>query len=139
MTAYDPVDKPAHYKRCGRCSRDLPKEHFAKNRAKHDGLQERCRECRANHYRDTGYVETSRDNRLKRKYGISLEDYESMFTSQAGQCKICKTGEEDLVVDHCHETGRVRGLLCNSCNWGLGHFKDSVESLIIAKEYLLDG
>lgn len=124
---------------CGRCRRDLPLSFFAKNRAKVDGLQERCRECRAKHYKDTGYVETSRDNRLKRKYGIGLEDYEAMFASQSGACKICKSAEEDLVVDHCHETGIVRGLLCNSCNWGLGNFKDNPDLLDAAKDYLLHG
>lgn len=138
----DNVNHPSHYnesKRCGRCKRTLPKNQFAKNRSKHDGLQERCRECRAKHYKDTNYCETSRDNRLKRKYGISLEDYEAMFADQGGVCKICKTSDEDLVVDHCHETDIVRGLLCNSCNWGLGNFKDNVDLLRSAEEYLLHG
>lgn len=139
---YDPVEKPEHYnelKWCGRCKRDLPKNQFAKNRAKPDGLQERCKECRAKHYKDVGYLETSRDNRLKREYGISLEDYEAMFAGQDGCCKICKTSGEDLVVDHCHETGIVRGLLCNNCNWGLGNFKDNVDFLESAEGYLLHG
>jgi hypothetical protein len=137
----DNVNHPVHYnnKRCGRCKRNLPVSCFAKNRAKKDGLQERCRECRAKHYKDTGYVETSRDNRLKNKYGISLEDYEAMFTSQSGMCKICRSDEEDLVVDHCHDTGIVRGLLCNRCNWGLGNFKDNVDLLRAAEDYLLNG
>jgi len=138
----DNVTHPSHYeglKWCGRCKKDLPKKQFAKNRAKPDGLQERCKECRAKHYKDTGYWETSRDNRLKRKYGISLEDYEAMFASQDGCCKICKISDEDLVVDHCHETGIVRGLLCSSCNWGLGNFKDNADLLQAAEEYLLHG
>lgn len=69
-----------------------------------------------------------------------------MFEAQAHRCAICETHVEDiphksfgnpLVVDHCHETGSVRGLLCPTCNSGLGHFKDNPERLIAAARYLL--
>lgn len=123
---------------CGRCKENLPTSHFAKNKVKKDGLQERCRKCRSKHYKSTGYVEVSRDNRIKRKYGIRLKDYETMFVEQGGACKICKANDVDLVIDHCHESGVVRGLLCNNCNWGLGNFKDNVDFLQAAKEYLIN-
>lgn len=78
---------------------------------------------------------------IKRTYGITFEDYEQMFDNQKGCCKICnsrisnsRTGR--LFVDHCHKTGTVRGLLCSSCNHGLGLFKDSPTLLKKAIAYL---
>ena len=76
---------------------------------------------------------------LKNKYNLSLEVYESMILSQNGVCLICGNGPshgKPLVVDHNHETGEVRGLLCTYCNLGLGMFKDSKELLTAALEYL---
>ena len=81
---------------------------------------------------------------LIRNYGITLEEYDRLFFLQSGRCAICG-GEETstikgvvkrLSVDHCHDTGRIRGLLCNSCNRGIGLLKDSVEVLSSAIEYL---
>lgn len=74
------------------------------------------------------------------KYNISQEEYNFLFSHQNGKCKICGVHQTDLikklVVDHCHETGHVRGLLCNHCNSGLGFFKDRIESLEKAIRYL---
>lgn len=62
--------------------------------------------------------------------GITIDDYNNMFDEQEGKCAICKIHQKylknTLNVDHCHTTGKVRGLLCSKCNHGLGHFKDSV-------------
>lgn len=74
---------------------------------------------------------------LKSKYGLTEDAYKALYESQKGVCKIC--GNEDfrkLVVDHDHITGRIRGLLCTSCNVGLGMFKDSIKNLLNAIEYL---
>lgn len=75
---------------------------------------------------------------LKNKYGITLEDYKCMFEAQDGVCAICEESEEGrlLAVDHCHETNKVRGLLCGSCNRALGLFKDDPILLSRAKEYV---
>jgi hypothetical protein len=81
---------------------------------------------------------------LKRNYSITIQDYEKMLSEQEGLCAICKgTGFKMaehhnllLVVDHCHKTGRVRGLLCHNCNRGLGLFQDDTEFLSRAKDYL---
>ena len=86
--------------------------------------------------------EQIRDQGLQKKYGITLADYEDMLEAQDGHCAICpKTPAEEhhsvLHVDHNHETGEVRGLLCNSCNKGLGHLGDSTEILTSALQYLL--
>lgn len=80
----------------------------------------------------------NRKRNLKEKFGITLEDYARMFEEQNGVCKICLTNENKrmLAVDHCHETGIVRGLLCTCCNTALGKFKDDKELLMRAIEYL---
>ena len=72
------------------------------------------------------------------KYGLSETDYDELLESQHGVCAICGTGPngENLAVDHCHESGKVRGLLCQSCNTGLGRFRDNTDFLANAIEYL---
>jgi hypothetical protein len=73
---------------------------------------------------------------LKAKYGISLEQYERMYEDQGGECAICGDAYPVLAVDHCHKTTEVRGLLCTACNMGLAAFKDRLELLSLAQEYL---
>lgn len=79
-----------------------------------------------------------RKHNLKRKFNLTLEDYEKLHRLQEGLCAICKQPEVTklLAVDHNHETGEIRGLLCIKCNNGLGCFKDNVDLLDKAKEYL---
>lgn len=82
---------------------------------------------------------TQRNGRLVRQFGITLDEYEKMIEEQRGVCAICRTADPTgraLAVDHCHSTGRVRGLLCGTCNRGLGMFKDSPDLLENAKSYL---
>ena len=74
--------------------------------------------------------------KLKRTYGITLEDYYKMTDEQDGLCKICKIKPEKLYVDHCHDTGIVRGLLCNQCNAGIAMLKHNPENLKEAIKYL---
>lgn len=81
-----------------------------------------------------------RRSMLKKKYGITLEQYDAMLAAQGGGCAICRTTDPGVKgvfhVDHCHDTGAVRGLLCSPCNTGLGHFKDDVERLVRAVNYV---
>lgn len=81
---------------------------------------------------------------IKKTYDFSWEQYESMFDQQGGKCSICKSRVSSsrttrLFVDHCHDTGVVRGLLCSSCNNALGLFKDSTTILKSAITYLEAG
>lgn len=74
-------------------------------------------------------------HRLKYRYGITLEDYQRMVLAQKG-CAVCGVTSSRLVIDHCHASGKVRGLLCNRCNYGIGVFKDSAVQLENAAMYL---
>lgn len=73
-----------------------------------------------------------------RKYGITVADYEQMLEKQCGVCKICNQHRDAqrLAVDHCHKTGKVRGLLCSRCNKALGAFGDNPDRLASAIAYL---
>ena len=85
-------------------------------------------------------------SKLKYQYGLSKEQYETMVKDQDGKCAICKKEEKEkdgqrgtalnLSVDHCHKTGKVRGLLCRQCNIGIGRLQESIEVLQSAIDYL---
>jgi hypothetical protein len=81
-----------------------------------------------------------RDNRLQKAYDISADDYHIMFENQNGRCAICNKDFsfviKNLNVDHDHITRKVRGLLCNKCNLGLGQFKDDPKLLLKAADYV---
>lgn len=74
---------------------------------------------------------------LQANYGISLKEYNQMLVDQLNRCAICEVPfTKSPHVDHNHETGEVRGLLCGPCNTGLGMFKDSISNLLHAIKYL---
>jgi hypothetical protein len=81
-----------------------------------------------------------RERRLKNKFGITIEDYNQMFEYQDGRCGICGKHQSELSnplsVDHCHKTGKVRGLLCPKCNSGIGMLGDDLYGITLAMEYL---
>jgi Recombination endonuclease VII len=78
-----------------------------------------------------------REERLKQVYKLSLQDYEAMVAQQGGVCRICKTKPaRPLFVDHCHASGRVRGLLCHPCNASLGFMRDDPVIAAAAADYL---
>ena len=80
------------------------------------------------------------NNHIKQRYGITSDEYLEMLEQQNGVCKICHepSQRKRLSVDHCHDTGKVRGLLCERCNSVLGRVKDSVLILENAANYLKD-
>lgn len=73
--------------------------------------------------------------RRKRNYGLSEEDYEKLVLEADGKCLIC-VKEKKLVIDHNYKTGKVRGLICSSCNKGLGHFFEDIEAIEKAAQYI---
>lgn len=94
------------------------------------------------------YYEKNREKMLKqttvarrlRMFGVTEDEYNELFTKQSGKCAICGKHQSDLnhtlCVDHCHETGKIRGLLCHDCNVGIGRLKDSLKNLRNAIKYL---
>jgi len=88
------------------------------------------------------YYEANRrrwtSNILRRSYGITIDEYEELFLKQQGRCGICRQspGSKALAVDHCHKTGKVRGLLCTLCNLGLGNLRDDPKLLRAALKWL---
>lgn len=91
-----------------------------------------CEESRKNRGK---YLRTFRNYYYKKYYGITLEDKEAMIKKAGGKCQICLL-VKDLVIDHSHSHGQVRGLICGDCNKGLGWFRDSVSTLMSAIDYL---
>lgn len=129
-------------KPCLKCKEVFPVEDFPRNASSPDGRGSYCKPChsvqgRENRTKNHG----SRGYHLKRRYGITQEDFNRLLEQQQGACAICNTGagEKPWHVDHDHSTGRVRGILCHSCNTALGNFKDSTELLRSALDYLLLG
>lgn len=144
-------------KRCSGCKETLPRETFGPSKGTFDGLYAYCRACNAKRHdkwrrQNLGYVnakqrEWHRKNpdkgasyELKQNYGISLDTYNAMLAEQSVRCAICKRSEPGgrgrFHVDHCHDTGTIRGLLCHACNLGIGQLKHSAEILKEAIKYI---
>jgi hypothetical protein len=112
-----------------------------------DGRKAYCKPCtaeRGREFKDRNperVREYGRISRLRKKFGLTLDDFDAMLTSQGGRCAICPVTEPGGVgtwaVDHCHKTGRVRGILCNRCNRGIGRFGDDPARLRAAAAYLM--
>lgn len=73
---------------------------------------------------------------LRRNYGLTVDQFDAMSKAQGGRCAICGDQPSRLVVDHNHSTGLVRGLLCQSCNLGIGHLRECRNRLAAASQYL---
>lgn len=96
-------------------------------------------------YRDS-HPNKKRDERLKRDFGITFDQYEKMRIGQDNKCAICKNPEtrsvsksgkiNDLAVDHCHKTGKIRGLLCGKCNTALGLLNEDINIINNCVDYL---
>ena len=98
------------------------------------GRKNKCKVCR--NVEDTRSVEDRRKSHLKHKYNLSVEEAKCLFKQANNKCTICNNSSTKLVIDHNHDTGKVRNILCTSCNKALGLFKDSPEILELAKQYL---
>ena len=111
---------------------------FGPHKKTKDGYQSWCRECASAKYKER-YAEKYRFSQLKRRYGITQQEYEELAEKQGHTCANPNCDEPLTTtshLDHCHETGKVRGILCPGCNVGLGHFGHNVEKLKGAIEYL---
>ncbi len=135
-------------KQCNSCGESKPLSEYYNHRKGRDGKYSFCRECACAKSKDSyrqdraGALKRARTHCLKMRYGISDEQYAEMERKQNGCCAICGglpiigRSRRYLDVDHCHETGEVRGLLCHPCNTGLGGFRDNPDRMRKAIEYL---
>jgi hypothetical protein len=113
-------------KKCTKCNIIKPLDSFGLNRDNRTGKAYRrgyCKTCK------------NREKQLK-KYNLTVEKYNTLYETYKGKCPICKNFYSKLVIDHCHRTGKVRGLLCDSCNKLLGFAKDNFTILHNAVLYL---
>ena len=157
---YRYIDRPADTKemKCSKCSLTKPINLFNKYMLRIRSPY--CAECRQNATREhhnkpeskikhklwyKRYEENAEDARMKRLYGISLNQYKLMFEEQNGCCALCHQPETSkaasgkilrLSVDHNHQTGSIRGLLCFVCNRGIGFIRDDIELAIRVLEYI---
>jgi RecJ-like exonuclease len=97
------------------------------------GTSSYCLPCHRKRYYPK---EKKRDATLRQRYGISQKEYEYLYRRQDGRCAICERKKARLAVDHCHKTGIVRGLLCDSCNQILGIWGDRLQCAENAVSYL---
>lgn len=148
-------------KTCNKCKIEKPLTEFHSSKLYSDGKRAVCKNCRKmydpkwwkqNKKRATelsrkwqkenvNYTKkNSKNQNLKWNYGITLEDFDRMALEQNNTCAICKSDNsqftKSLFVDHCHKTGKIRGLLCKKCNSGIGFLGETVEALQRAIEYL---
>ena len=137
-------------RRCSTCEQWLPHDAFSKNNAYSHGLSNTCRQCQSERMkarRAAGKPERTpekgREKKLRDLYGISTADYDALLTAQGGGCAICgsktpkSSRSKHLFVDHDHDTGDVRGLLCHQCNAAIGLFQDDPARIAAAVAYLL--
>ncbi len=125
------------------CEKHGPKRHYVEGDQRN---RYRCLECIKDRYNsDKEYRKKKLSQRRNhdypfKKYNMTLADFDRMLESQGGACAICGTtesiGRGRLHVDHNHNTGKVRGLLCSNCNCGIGYLKESVGMLSKAIQYL---
>lgn len=146
-------------KACAGCKEERPVTQFGFAPRMRDGLKSYCTPCLSEYGRElrakdpeaaraaesrrarARYTpERGRRRHLKDMYGLAPEEYDQMLAAQGGRCAICEAptagGKGDWHVDHCHESGANRGLLCSTCNVGLGMFRDNPDLLLAAARYV---
>lgn len=136
-------------RQCKTCKIEKPKSLFPSNKKYKDGIRPHCIDCRQayevknyhkNKHKRPYVYENDKNRKLLKEYGISYSEYLIMLEAQNGGCAICGTtstgNRKAFHVDHCHKTGKVRGLLCGNCNSGIGNLRDSIPLLERAIEYL---
>ena len=143
-------------KSCACCKEFLPEENFSTDKSRKDGLFKYCKKCNSEQYKKNRnakceyqknyrlenkerHKEWTRKSHLKKKYNLTPDEYFNMLAQQNNICAICNVLFTDTLVpqiDHCHTTGRVRGLLCRACNTAIGMLKEDPTILQNAQNYL---
>lgn len=127
---------------CSKCKIEKSTALFYKRNNRKSGFSSKCQDCLRAEPKNRDILKYKNLDLMK-SYGISLDDYNVILSAQDGCCKICSTPQASLkgkkkylCVDHCHDTGIIRGLLCDKCNRGIGLLNDSIQLLENAVIYL---
>ncbi len=123
-------------KKCNKCGNTYELTMFNKSSVKKSKLRGECKKCqqkvRSKYSKKSYRPDKEKDRKLRATYNISLEDFRLMIDEQKSCCAICNkqiTGGQTTHVDHCHSTGKIRALLCNSCNQALGLVHENIDTL----------
>jgi len=115
-------------KTCGKCKTQKPLTDFHRQPSGRDGRHSWCAACFNAAYRGVKRkpvpAEVRRRHNLKSRYGLTAAEVSEKLTAQNGLCGICANPPVKAVVDHCHSTGKVRGILCHTCNIALPHVEN---------------
>lgn len=132
-------------RKCNKCNTIKPVSDFYKDRPNGSKRYE-CKQCHLSYYKErwASADKTYRKDRFKShrknllgKYNLSPDDYAKLVENQGGCCAVCDVKPDELLfVDHCHESGLVRGLLCRRCNMGLGMLGDDLSGIERAYQYM---
>jgi hypothetical protein len=129
---------------CSKCKVDKELDEFNKNKYGKYGLHHYCKSCLSNFKKNSYDYVKSKNRTLLSKYKLNMQQVENLYIMQEKRCKICDieyptvSKHKGLYIDHCHNTGKVRGLLCAKCNSLLGSCKDSVVILKSAIDYIIN-
>lgn len=122
--------------RCARCKAEKPEHDFPRNKRTTSGRHCYCKPCHNAQNREARErAGGSRRYHLKKRYGITMQEFDGLLEQQGSLCPICLK-RPAVHVDHDHSTGNVRGILCEMCNGGLGQFRDNPATIERAIEYL---
>lgn len=122
-------------KTCNKCKIEKPdSDYYTVNKRKRPTLYHICKPCCV--IKAQEYKEYYRGWELQKNYGISLTDYQQEVEKRNSCCDICGKQKKTLHVDHCHDTGAIRGFLCGSCNRGLGLLQEDLKIVYKAYTYL---
>lgn len=122
-------------KKCNVCHESKDIDAFYKDKGSKEGIRNQCRACRGIQRRKKYDPKKAKWESIKNRYGLTQKDWEVINDNQEGHCATCLT-TDNLCVDHCHTSGKVRGLLCTPCNVTLGMAKDNPETLRKLADYL---
>jgi hypothetical protein len=118
-------------RQCSICEKHLPLSSYGRQTTGNKVLKKNCRRC--------DYERHGRKRHYEKNYGLTEQEYHEMLSALSFKCPACNKEHDEnqrLVVDHCHDSGKVRGLLCLNCNFALGYAKDSPSVLRKLADYL---
>jgi len=137
-TKKHPGPRTTGFKTCSFCQQKKRVSEYSKRLRAKDGLRHRCKPC--DRKEDKKYRQNNPSKqrlcKVKHTYGLNKKEYEALVKKHNGKCAICEFDNKQLGIDHCHYTGKVRGLLCSRCNSGIGMLGDDVKTLQKAMKYL---